>query len=204
MTALFVVGSAPCLFEDLEAARKLYWDYEIMTVNGACTAVEDAQHCLSGHTNKAEVFAATRRKAFPNAKPWRLHANWALPKHRAGQYPRDEYPSVTDWWPGSMSTGATSAAKAVRIGLAMGFAPVILCGCPLDGSGYSPAEAQIAHDCTRVGHAGSQRAPIVESYKRKFAALAAGEFKGKVFSMSGFTRALLGGPPDEDLVPRRP
>ena len=195
MTALFVVGSAPCLYEDLAAAKKLYWDYEIMLVNGACTAVENAQHVLSGHTNKAEVFAAERRKRFPDAPPWRLHANWVTPKARAGQYPRVEYPSVTDWWDGSVSTGATSAAKAARIGLAMGFAPIILCGCPMDGSGYSPAEAQIKHDCARIGHASAQKLNIVEGYKRKMARLAEGEFKGKVFSMSGYTRAVLGGPP---------
>lgn len=195
MTALFVVGSAPCLFEDLAAAKTLYWDYEIMLVNGACTAVEDAQHVLAGHTAKSEIFAEERRKRFPNAKPWKLHANWALPKNRAGQYPCDEFPSVTDWWEGAFSTGATSAAKAARIGLAMGFAPVILCGCPMDGSGYSPAEAKIKHDCARIGDRGAQMAPIIESYKRKMALLAKGEFRGKVYSMSGFTRAVLGQPP---------
>lgn len=195
MIALFVVGSAPCLYQDLEAAKKLYWDYEIMLVNGACTAVEYAEHVLSGHTAKAEIFATERHKRFPHAPPWRLHANWALPKIRAGQYPRDEFPSVTDWWEGGFSTGATSAAKAARIGLAMGYSPVILCGCPMDGSGYSPAEAQIEHDCARVGAAESQSAPIVESYKRKMASLAKGEFKDKVYSMSGFTREVLGGPP---------
>jgi hypothetical protein len=192
MTALFVVGSAPCLFEDLEAAKKLYWDYEIMLVNGACTAIKDAQHVLAGHTNKAEIFANQRKARFPDAPPWRLHANWAT---RAGEFPRAEYPSVTDWWGGSVSTGATSAAKAARIGLAMGFAPIILCGCPMDGSGYSPAEARIAHDCARIGHAASQQLNIVEGYRRKMTRLAEGEFKGKVFSMSGFTRAVLGGPP---------
>ena len=31
---------------------------------------------LAGHTEKAEQFQAARKKAFPNAYPWRLHANW--------------------------------------------------------------------------------------------------------------------------------
>jgi hypothetical protein len=65
----------------------------------------------------------------------------------------------------------------------------------MDGSGYSPAEAQIKHDCERVGHAASQHRPIVESYRRKMAFLGQGEFKGKVYSMSGYTREVLGGPP---------
>lgn len=193
MTTLFVVGSAPCLFEDVALASKQFPAHELMLVNGACTAIEDAEHVLAGHTTKAEVFAKARRERFPLAKPWRLHANFVL-TNANGKYPRKEYPSVTDWWPGAFSTGATSAAKAARIGLAMGFERVILCGCPLDGSGYAPAEAKIAHDCFRVGDPTKQNAPIVESYKRKMAKLAEGEFKGRVFSMSGYTRALLGAP----------
>jgi len=196
MPALLVVGSAPCLHDDLAAARRLYPDAEVMLVNGACVAVEDADHVLSGHTAKAYEFAEARRKAFPNAKPWRLHANCA----RINRPPKNEHPDVTDWWGAEFSTGATSAAKAARIGLQMGFHPVVICGAPMDGSGYFTGESQtgkvITHDCRRVGDPAHQEHRTINGYREKFAKLAAGEFKGKVFSMSGFTRDQLGHPAD--------
>ena len=194
MKALLVVGSAPRALADLAAAKRLYPDAEVMLVNGACTMVEAAQHMVAGHTVKANQFVAARDKAFPLAGPIRVHAN-TLVKHR-----RDyeiAYPVVTDWWGPEMSSGATSAGKAALIGLAMGFGPVVLCGCPMDGSGYDLNEAVVPHDraCARVGHAAAQGKRMVLSYQEKMASLAATVFKGKVFSMSGYTREHLGSPP---------
>lgn len=185
---LLVVGSAPCLYDDVAKAQQLRPWAEIMLVNGACTSIEEAQHMLAGHTVKAEMFAAARGKAFPNAKPIRIHANWA----RLQEAPRKDFPSVTDWWGGEMSTGATSVAKAARIGLAMGFEEIVICGAPMDGSGYVATEAVVKHDCRRVGDASQQDHRTIKGYREKFAKLARGEFKGKVFSMSGFTRECLG------------
>lgn len=163
-----------------------------MLVNGACSVVERAEHMLSGHTEKAELFMAARKRAFPDAPPIRLHANWAKP----GREPRHLYPSVTDWHGPEMSTGATSAAKAARICLrALGATEVILCGAPLDGSGYAANEAVVKHDCHRVGDPNVQDRLSIKGYARRFQKLAANEFKGKVFSMSGNTREWLGCPP---------
>lgn len=197
MTALLIVGSAPCALDDLAAARKLYPDAEVMLVNGACTMVRDAEHMLSGHTVKAEEFVAARKKAFPGAPLPRVHAN-TLSKN-ARQYAR-QYPSVTDWWGPEMSSGATSAGKASLIGIRMGFYPVILCGCPMDGSGYAPTEAVVKHDssCQRVGDPKYQDRRTIKRYKETFVALSKTDFAGKVFSMSGFTRQHLGGPPEQD------
>lgn len=188
---LLVVGSAPCLYVDLEAALKLRPFAAVMLVNGACSAVRDADHMLAGHTEKAELFAAARRQAFPDAPPIRVHANC-----NSRHVNKANYPSVTDWHGPEMSAGATSAAKAARIGLlALGVEEVILCGAPMDGSGYAPTEAQVKHDCHRVGDPLKQDRRSVQSYFRRMQKLAAGEFKGRVFSMSGRTRDLLGAPP---------
>lgn len=196
--ALLVVGSAPCLFKDIEHALRIYSTAHIMLVNGACVSVEEAQHVLAGHTNKAEQWAAARRNAFPNANPWCLHANWGNPATLPDA--RKEYPSVTDWWGKDMSTGATSVGKAARIGLAMGYAPIVICGAPMDGTGYFVGESEsggkIKHDCLRIGDSTNQDARVIQGYRDKFARLAEGEFKGKVFSMSGFTRSCLGAPLD--------
>lgn len=196
MPALLVVGSAPCFQEDLDAARAIYPDAHLILINGACVAVEAAEHVLAGHTNKAEQFAAARRNAFPDAPPWRLHANWL----RYPAVPSKEYPSVTDWWGPEMSTGATSAGKAARIGMKLGYAPIVLCGAPLDGSGYFAGESvtggKITHDCHRVGNAETHQYRSVKRYRDTFKKLAETEWQGKVFSMSGFTRDCLGGPLD--------
>jgi hypothetical protein len=192
---LLVVGSAPCYREDLDAALKLRPGAEIMLVNGACQLVEDAEHVLSGHTDKAEEFASARRAKFPDAFPWRLHATTLIEKRPP---PFENFPSVTDWWSNrKMATGATSAGKAAMIGFAMGHEEIILCGCPMDGSGYAPGETdgilQLAA-CLRVGDPTKQNSGIITRYRSRMAFLAETLFKDRVFSMSGYTRELLGSP----------
>ncbi len=195
MRSLLVVGSAPGLYADMAAAQALCDDFEVLLVNGAGAAVEAAQHLLAGHTDKAEEFVKARDTAFPLAAEYRVHATYDARRNRE---PPKGYPSVTDWWPqGRFSSGATSAGKAARIGLAMGFDRVILCGCPMDGSGYFPGESNgipQLRACQRIGDPAKQTASTIRRYKTRMAELAAGEFKGLVFSMSGFTREVLGAP----------
>ncbi len=195
-SVLLVAGSAPCVLEDLERARGLFPDHEVMTVNGACSVIEQAEHCLAGHTEHAEQYAACRRREFPNAKPWRLHANWHYHPRRRPVAPANEYPSVTDWHGSWASSGATSAGKAARIGLHLGFDRVILCGCPMDGSGYIFDEATVkaAPGMQRVGDPRMQDRTTIRRYRDTMAQLAQTEFKGRVFSMSGFTKQVLGAP----------
>ena len=193
MRVLLAVGSAPCLHDDMRAAKLLYPDAEVMLINGACSVVECAEHVLSGHTDKAEFFARAREKAFPLASPWRLHATWMI-RHPV---PRDLYPSVTDWWGPEHSSGATSAGKAALIGMTMGFDRIVLCGCPMDGSGYAPGESDgipQLRACQRVGDPAKQQASTIRRYKKRMAELAGTTFKGRVFSMSGYTREVLGAP----------
>lgn len=215
---MLVVGSAPCLFEDVAAALELRPLAEIMLVNGACTAIENAEHMLAGHEEKSEFFAAARRKAFPNAPfpkfhgcthPWRLEEM----KHIC--------PSITDWWPFEKGVGSTSISKGAKLAKIMGFDEVILCGSPMDGSGYFEGEGKGVPQtlsCVRVGDPGvlkntttpyhtgqyttapgekmkAQESKIVRAYKTRLAQLAETEFKGWVYSMSGFPRTVLGYPP---------
>lgn len=169
-----------------------------MTINEASGALEDVDHVLAGHTAKAEQFVEYRRKKFPSCKPFRVHANWA----RLHEAPKDEYPSVSDWWGGEVSSGATSAGKAIRIGKKMGFDKIVLCGCPLDSSGYfNPTETdamqrayQRLGKCARVGLPKDAQNRSVVRYRETFEKLAETEWKGWVFSMSGLSRQLLGAP----------
>jgi hypothetical protein len=194
MRSLLVVGSAPGLYADLAAAQALCEDFEVMLINGAGAAVEHAQHLLAGHTDKADAFVAARDAAFPFAAPYAVHATFV--DRKSAEPPAS--PVVTRWWPQSrFSSGATSAGKAARIGLAMGFDRVILCGCPMDGSGYFPGESTgipQLRACQRVGDPAKQQASTIRRYRERMAELAKGEFKGQVFSMSGWTREVLGAP----------
>lgn len=208
---MLVVGSAPCLFEDVKRALFIRPFASLMLVNGACTAIENAEHVLAGHEEKAEFFARERRARFPNAPPWRLHG--CCHAHRK-EMMRGMFPSVTDWWPHEMGVGATSASKAAKLAFMLGATEVILCGCPMNQPGYFEGEAKVPQHigCLRVGDHGKskfftpngqpmsvQDTRIIKGYRANLKLLADGEFKGKVFSMSGFTRDCLGAPP-EDLI----
>ena len=217
---LIAVGSAPCLYKDLEEAPKLRPFAEIMLINGACTAIEHAEHMLAGHEEKAEFFAEARRTAFPNT-PIRIHA-CAHPHHLKDNKIQSLCPSVTDWWPIESGIGSTSASRAAKIAkYRLGFDEVILAGSPLDDSGYFPGEGKGIpqnRSCVRVGDPGflkglvtphhhgeystqpgmpmkAQETRIIKAYRERFKQLAEGEFKGWVFSMSGFTKDILGYPP---------
>lgn len=174
----------------MQSALELYPDAELMLINGACSAFRYAEHVLAGHTNKAQLFAAAREAAFPGCAPYRMHATLSYPEQRT------LFPAVTDWWSQGFVTGATSAGKAARIGLGMGFDRVILCGCPMDPeAGYWEGEAKVPHDCARFNTPGNPRR-VITRYRDKMAFLAKQEpFKSKVFSMSGYSRSVLGGPP---------
>lgn len=193
MADLIVAGSAACVFDDFKRAAHLSPTASVMLVNGACQLFWFADHILAGHTNKANQYVAARNRRFPDAPPYRVHANW----REHGEHPRARFPVVTDWWGPEMSSGATSAGKAALIGLAMGFDRVILAGCPMDGSGYAPGETDgiIAEpSCARIGDPKKQRATTVRRYKETMAQLAETTFKGRVFSLSGLTKQLLGEP----------
>lgn len=207
---MLVVGSAPCLFDDVERALKLRPFASMMLVNGACTAFENAEHMLAGHEEKAELFVRERKRVFPNAPAIKVHG--CCHPHRR-QMMSEMFPSVTDWHPHEMGVGATSASKAAKIAFMLGYTEVILCGCPMDQPGYFPGEAKVNQHimCLRIGDHGNafnlfkengkplpvQDARIIKGYRANLKLLAAGEFKNRVFSMSGFTREQLGAPPEE-------
>jgi len=193
-----------------------------MLINGACTAIENVEYMLAGHEEKAEFFVEARRKAFPNSPLPQVHA--CSHPHRLKEF-RHMCPSVTHWWPIENGIGATSASRAAKIAkYRLGFDEVILCGSPLDDSGYFPGEGKgIPQDrsCVRVGDPGllkgvvtphhtgeystqpgmpmkAQETKIVKAYRERFKQLAEGEFKNWVFSMGGYTREVLGYPPQRN------
>ncbi|HEX6007549.1 MAG TPA: hypothetical protein VFY80_06275 [Burkholderiales bacterium] len=167
----------------MAGAKLLRPDAHLMLINEAWGAFEHAHHFLAGHGEKVHEFLAYRTRQFPNAPPpTSLHAS-----RRGGTDPA----GVTHIWE-NVSTGGTSAWKAVRIGKAMGYEELILCGCPINDSGYffGKQRTGITVACDRIGD-GEGR--MYHNYRTTFAVRAKGEGQG-VFSMSGYSRELLGAP----------
>lgn len=178
---LLIVGSAPCVYDDLAHARSIRPEHHTLLINGAALLFEHAEHILCGHGEKVAMFVEARHAKFPNAKPCYIHAS-----RRGGTDPK----GVTHIWE-NVATGGTSAWKAVRIARGMGYDEMILCGCPLDDSGYAPGESDgIKHSCDRIG-LGEGR--MYHNYRHTFSVRAKTEGAG-VYSMSGFSRELLGAP----------
>jgi len=112
---------------------------------------------------------------------------------------------------------AGSAGKAINISRRLGFNEAILCGCPMNGTGYFPGEGKGIRqgmNCLRIGDGGLargypkpgtggrewmkvQETRIVQGYRDHFAKLAKGVFSTGVYSMSGFTRDCVGEPLEE-------
>lgn len=62
-------------------------------------------------------------------------------------------------------------------------------------SGYFVGEAQVKHDCQRVGAPTDPKAKAIRYYREHLAVLAEREpFKSQLFSMSGYSRDVLGAP----------
>lgn len=201
---MLVVGSAPCVFDDVHRALRIRPFAGMMLVNGACTAFEHAEHMLAGHEEKAEFFMRERLRVFPGSK---IRVHGCCHPHRQKMM-ANMFPSVTDWHGHEKGVGATSASKAAKLCFELGADEVILCGCPMNQEGYFPGEAKVPQHimCDRIGDHGMarigipvQQTRIITGYREKMKILAEGEFKNRVFSMSGYTRECLG-EPREDLT----
>jgi hypothetical protein len=101
-------------------------------------------------------------------------------------------PSKCDFeWDVERSRGGTSTLLAVMIGLGIGYDRIVLCGAPLDGKGhfYDPPGRDMTPEFTQ------------DFVKNEWTDCRDSFFKGRVRSMSGWTRELLG-EPDEAWLRR--
>lgn len=182
---VLVAGSAPCLFDDVLRARLLHDDAPIMALNEAAAAMEHIDHLVVGHYYKAPQFMALREERWPGRPAYTGHA--------CDEPGRIQVPCIDHWWTDAKGQ-ATVAWVAVRIARAMGFEEIILCGCPLDTSGYwNDGQTHLEDEGTpRVGHDNSH--PTTRRYRERFEHYARTEPGAPVRSMSGWTRDLLGAP----------
>jgi len=160
---LIVMGSAPCLFDDLAKVKK--YKADCMAVNeSAVMYLGDIQHIATYHPVYLPGLISAR-KAMGGNTDFTTHSHkgfinpdtlkevvskiWPLPKVN---------PGYTDFLSG------TSTLFGVEVGLNLGYEKIIVCGAPMEGD-YEQFQ---------------------EAWKRALPHL-----KGKVTSMSGWTKDLL-------------
>jgi len=172
-----IVGSGPCIHADLGALGDLARGAVVFAVNDMVSLLErPIHHGVSHHPEKLVLWAALRAHATGHPKG----------EGRVTTHASKAHDGINRAWPQFHSGGGSSSLLAVRIALALGHPRVIVCGVPLDGSGYLWGERAAGHyDYTRY---------------RKDWMRAADELRGRVTAPSGYLRELLGAPQQAEVA----
>jgi len=174
---LVIFGTARCLWDDRRRFNEMLEGktHHVMTINDAAIHVmgKPIDHIVSLH--KEFVGPLKKMKmAARNLGECTTHCD-------------KEGKDVQCFWKFS-NVGGTSALFGVKIGLAMGYKKITLCGCPLDNSGHyweDPSTVGIL-GCGAIGMVWKDAARDI--------------FKDRVRSMSGRTKEILGEPDKEWLT----
>lgn len=173
---LLVVGSARCVWDDLKTLGFSVGALprtDVMCVNDIVMHFPGTvKHFFSNDTKTIPKWIAARRRLLskPYGFPQYVHT---CRKGNACNWP----------WPGH----GTSALGAVYTGLALGYAPVVLCGIPLDDTGHYFDPPWIGSNFVReVGVKGSGRMKYWEDANDRV-------FDGRVHAVSGRLVDVLGG-----------
>lgn len=173
MSCAIILGGADCLWSDLaKVPGGVQEDDQVIAVNrSAVDYVGELDHLVSLHTEKLRVWIRKRERAGGNLD----FVTWG--RRRDESVDRIVHP-----WGGMCSGG-----YAVQIALEeLHCNPVILCGTPLDPSPHYYDD----------GLWGSRDWEVCSEYHAGWEKNLP-RMHGKVFSMSGWTRELLGFPPIE-------
>lgn len=156
---LLILGSAPCLAEDLSRIPAP-GRYDVMAIglDAVDRCALPLKYIATNHVEDIEPIRH-RRAAFGGNLDYRLVC------YR-------QAPGVDIVQPLGPVSGSSAILGAVA-GITMGYKKIILCGCPLTGN----APEGNPYEAFRPGWEAE-----------------AGRVKGRVFSMSGWTREFLGGP----------
>ena len=173
---LIVAATGHTLWSDLREAPTDGAD--VLAIKDAIVHYPDpVHHGFSQHADQLLHFIEIRKMRNPSV---RRQANEIM-AHTSNDR---QYPGVHAW---NLPGHGTSSLGAVYVGLALGYGRIVLCGCPLDDGGhyYDPPWVK-THFVKRI--------PDRSAGPRHWEHAAKCVFKGRVKSMSGRTRELLGAP----------
>ena len=175
-SAVLICGSGRCLWDDISSLGP--FDGDMMAVALAGMYLEKLPlHWVSLDPETFQWMLPMR--------PEIVYTPTGLFVRRVETHSHRPCAGVLHAWPLSVlkTTGGTSSLAACRIALALGYERVILAGVPIDGSGHfydAPSALREATD---------DYSGFIEPWHD-----AVDEFKGRVRSLSGRTRELLGAP----------
>jgi len=173
---VLVVGTHPCVHDDIEAAANKFPGADICAVNDA-TDLICADCVATVHPEKLDQFLEKQE--------------W-LDIHTREKMKRPDPRENEYVW--NIKTGGGSGLFAVGVMLALGYEKVIMCGCPMDGGGgYATKKHDGSVEDPRIGEL-SSNAELVRGYHSHLK-----RFRdqcpdaNRVRSMSGFTKKIFGG-----------
>ena len=199
--SVLILGYGFTLHDDYARARKLRPDADVIAVNKAAGEYK-ADHLFSPHWAEPEflpTWVAMQRDEFGagflvHSTPGRNHETGNLNPVPQIKPPQDALSRrdlrnaelIDHWWPGAITNLAladgTGGWMAVRMARFMGYEERILCGVPMERGGHADGDMDVEIERE------NWLAPHLRSIEQQTS------FHEGTFSLSGFTRDLLGQP----------
>ncbi len=181
---LIIVGSGRCVWDDLEklhTSRCKEITEDVMCINDMIMFYPgNIQHCTSCDAPMLKVWWEARRP------PYKVQFNVRPRFHTV-----DNEQGVADVEAHHFGGGGTSGLLACHVALKLGYDDILLCGVPIDNTGHfweaTWGKTNFQREIADV-HGN------IRGDGRKYWTRAAEMFAGRVKSMSGNTRKILGGP----------
>ena len=193
--SVIVCGGAPCVFEDFEKAKELRPDADVVGANFAVKLFPEIVHVWTQHNDVGkELKDSVDRTIFVHARPAKIRSGtggnmWLLPvpAHKWA-YIDYEWPEF-GWFNGSSGVAAGLWAKH-----GLGYDEVILCGCPVSKDTNKYHEAYEEGTRHKKGADWAKKSSFAHWQQSILKHKENGKTQG-IYSMSGFTKGVLGEPP---------
>lgn len=162
---VIITGGGKTMWEDYHEAKKIVAMYDVMCVNMSCMFVPEATHVYSMHYKQLSAWASFRKCEYPHDK--------------ALYHGTKPFVGIDYVWYATIGS-STSGLGALALAKLLGYSKFILCGVPLDDSGYfyKKTKNEAFPDNTRMIEIKMARDKLGDSVK----------------SMSGRTKEVFGSP----------
>lgn len=176
-----VVGSHPCWQEDVLGAVEQLDQQPVIFGCNTSGALVEADHMVTWHVEKHEGYKKMYHDRWGHSTIWHTGIRKS-PSTNTRNSKRVDYL----WKIGPI--GGTSGWLAARVAKRMGCYPVILCGSPIDGDGGRVVSLPSEKDYWLTMNHG------VPAWRRHIMEHCSAQDREGIFSMSGWTREVLGYP----------